>query len=358
MRLFYLTSKKYPSSTADHFFVKNMARAFTYILGQNFTLVVRQTSDELKDINVRKIWAPDRLKSVFYFFRLPFFILASGSGKDNFFFSNDAYLLTILIFWRKVFRFEYGICSDWHQLFADWRDTFVAKHSDLLITTSERLKELVVRKSGVKEHKILVAYGGVDLDKFAPSSNPQDFREGLSLPPDLTLVGYVGFYKTMGMEKGVATMIKALQFITNPEVRMVFVGGKPKEIEEYKAFADKEGVGERCIFVGVVSSGLIPKYEQAMNMLVIPYPDQPHFRDWGFPMKVYEYMASGRPIIYSNLQIMSEVLKNCATSFEPDDVKDLARKIESLNDLSGKAVVLAKNFTWHKRAEAIINFLR
>ena len=67
-------------------------------------------------------------------------------------------------------------------------------------------------------------------------------------------------------------------------------------------------------------------YEQASDALVIPYPDKPHFRLYGFPMKVYEYMASQRPIIYSKLELVEEVLSDCGYGFTPDDPIDLAEK--------------------------------
>ncbi|KKQ77610.1 MAG: hypothetical protein A3A96_01040 [Candidatus Zambryskibacteria bacterium RIFCSPLOWO2_01_FULL_39_39] len=364
MQLVYLTSKKYPSSTADHFFVRNMAEVFSKILSEDFTFIVRQTGPELKSINVKVLYAPSRVRTVYYFFSLPFFIFRRHNCSDCFFFSNDPYLLSVLIFWRKIFGFKYKICSDWHQIFQDWRDGYIANNSDFLISTSERLKDLIIKKTGLQKNKIFVAYGGVDLSKFNPNTDIPNLRKQLNLPLDCILVGYVGFYKTMGMSKGVDMMIESLRFIPDKKVKMVFVGGKPNEIEEYQSLAIKNGVEDRCIFLGVVSQELVPKYEQTMDMLVIPYPDKPHFRDWGFPMKVYEYMASKKPIIYSNLPIIGEVLEDCAISFEPDNPRDLADKIEKFNsepkegiDWAEKALEKVKNFTWQKRAEKITNFL-
>ena len=45
-------------------------------------------------------------------------------------------------------------------------------------------------------------------------------------------------------------------------------------------------------------------------------------------MKVYEYMASQRPIVYSKLELAEEVLSDCGYGFAPDDPKDLAEKIK------------------------------
>ncbi|MCL5782254.1 MAG: hypothetical protein M1459_02760, partial [Patescibacteria group bacterium] len=57
MRFIYVTSKKYPSSTADHFFVRNMAQSFGGILGDKFTFIINDAdpnSRELDGINIIK----------------------------------------------------------------------------------------------------------------------------------------------------------------------------------------------------------------------------------------------------------------------------------------------------------------
>ena len=102
-----------------------------------------------------------------------------------------------------------------------------------------------------------------------------------------------------------------------------------------------------------------------MDILVIPYPDKPHFRDYGFPMKVWEYMASGRPIIYSNLEIMREVLGGRATSFQPDDASSFANAVlsiyqdaESAEEIARKNTNDVQAYTWKARAENILNFIQ
>src|SRR5947207_7501235 len=117
-------------------------------------------------------------------------------------------------------------------------------------------------------------------------------------------------------------MIKSLPYISDKSIKMVFVGGiDNKEIEEYRQIAIDLKVEDRTLFLLAVKSFEVPAYEQAMDMLVIPYPDKPHFREYGFPMKIYEYMFSGQPILYSDLPIIDEMLFDCGVSFKTDDSK-------------------------------------
>ena len=344
-----------------------MAEAFGDILGDDFLFVVRgDVPGDLKRLNVMSVSAPRRFRSIFYFFCLPFLVVEKRwSNKDVIIFSTDPYLLVIIIFWRKVLGFKYLICSDWHQLFDDWRDKYISANSDYLISTSERLKGFLISVCGVNPKKIVAARGGVNLDlyKAKAKTNKLDYRINLKLPDGLFLVGYAGSFKAMGREKGVDTMIKSLPHL-DKKIKMVFVGGTKQEIKEYSSLARETGVESRCVFAGRQPFDRVIEYQMAVDALVTANPDDPYFRNYCFPMNIWEYMAAGRPIIYSNLEIMDEIMKGRATSFEPDDPVSLANAITSVCQNIGVAEKVARQntidvtaHTWHSRARAIIDFV-
>ena len=371
MKLIHLTAKKFQFKTADSLYVISLAEKFNILLKQNYRIIVAgKTQEQLKDMAVTDLglkkfrsarcnfWYP----YIFYFFWLPFFIFFKKSISETVFFSSDPYLISYLIRLRNIFKFKYKICSDWHMLYENWRDKYIAKNSDFLITTSAKLKNLLIKKTKINPEKILVAYGGVNLDNYK-NLDKNEARKILNLPTDKNVVGYIGFFKTMDMEKGIAIMIKSLSFLDKNFV-MVFMGGRDVEISEYKKIAKENGVLERCIFEGRKDFKEVVLYEQASDVLVIPYPDKPHFRLYGFPMKVYEYMASQRPIVYSKLELAQEILSDCGCGFIPDDPKDLAEKIkEAINakDADEKVEIAyekVKNYAWQKKAENIVAFIK
>ncbi|MCX6735930.1 MAG: glycosyltransferase [Candidatus Parcubacteria bacterium] len=369
MKLIYFTSKIFPASTADHFFVLQMARAFTSLLHADFLLIVgAEHNDELRDIphysfNLKM----RRGKRIFIFFKFLFVVFTRRLyTSDTVFFTNDRSLLRILFFWKSILHFKYRVVSDWHMLRDDEEESDIIKKSDGLVTTTKHLKDLVESRFGVPGDKILTAYGGVDMDIFSKiTESPESLRKRLNLPVADFLVGYVGYYKTMGMSKGLDTMIEALSFISDKTVKMVFVGGGKEDIEEYSNFAKEKGVFDRVIFIPVVSPETLALYEKAVDVLVIPYPDKPHFREYGFPMKTYEYLAAKKPVIYSDLTIIREVLSDCAISFNPGVSKDLSEKILEIKnsplktkDFIERAYEKAQDSTWKKRAEKIIAFAR
>lgn len=375
MKLINFTNKAFLSVSADRLYIQAMTKAFMKILKDKYLLTIAYNKDfDFGDINVKNLnlffrisknkflffWLP----YIYYFFYIPvFFIFKERYGKNVVCFSNEENIILSLIFWKKILRFRYTICSDWHMLFNNWKDKFIAQNSDYLVTTSNKLKNKLIDLSGIAKEKVLVAYGGIDLDSYK-NIDQKEARDKLKLPQDKKIVSYVGLYKTMGMEKGIDTMIESLQYLGD-DVIMMFVGGRGNEINEYQEQARSIGVLDRCIFVEMVDFEKVVEYEQASDALSIPYPDKPHFREYGFPMKVYEYMASQRPIIYSRLELAEEVLEDCAFGFGADDAEDFAKQVEFIlenNDLakekSQKAFDEVSKYTWDKRASGIIDFVK
>jgi len=374
MKLIQLTARKFQYVTADSIYTSNLAEAFQKKLGDDYLLIVAgKATEQFKKVNILnlnlKVWSKRTLyyywlPYFYYFFWLPAFIFKNHKGNETVFFASDTNLSVMLIFWKKVFRFNYKICSDWHMLYRSGKVKSIAGQSDYLITTSSRLKNLILGIAKISESKILVAYGGVALEKFKPVSQLID-RKSLALPDDKKLIGYVGFFKTMGMTKGIDTMISSLKYLPE-KIKMVFIGGQAEEIEFYRQYAKKLGIASRIILIGRKNFEEIAAYEQALDILVIPYPNLPHFRNYGFPMKVYEYMAARKPIIYSHLELIEEVLADCAFTFTSDAPDDLAEKIKFVLDKKNEVLVKRKvslayekviNLTWSKKAEKIINFI-
>ncbi|HEV7121470.1 MAG TPA: glycosyltransferase family 4 protein [Candidatus Paceibacterota bacterium] len=352
----YLSTKRFPSTTADHIYTRFLARALARELGDTFRLIISgPASEELAGIPAISVRAPQRLRSAFYFLWLPLFALRQEPGSV--FFSNDLYLLSILAFWRRLPFFTYRICSDWHLLSQTWRDRYVAARSDFLITTSRRLKENLVRAASIDPSAVTVIYGGIDLEPYQNTLGMT--RASLGLPEQGMLAGYVGFFKTLGKDKGLKTMIESLHHLP-AGLSMVFIGGTPQELDEYRAIAEQEGVGSRCIWFGRQPFDKVAAYEKALDVLVLPYPDEPHFRDYGFPMKAYEYLASGTPIAYSRLAIIAEIFDSRATPFVPGSAASLAEAVKASMAPSAKIraaenASAASQYSWNQKARTIIS---
>ena len=86
------------------------------------------------------------------------------------------------------------------------------------------------------------------------------------------------------------------------------------------------------------------------------------------PLKLFESLASGTPILCSNIKVLREVLKNHYNSILINDFENKKEWIEKINEvsknykklkfISGNALITAKKYTWFKRSESFINLYK
>ncbi len=225
-----------------------------------------------------------------------------------------------------------------------------------LFVISEALKKDLV-KFGVEESKISIIRDAVDVEKFYLEENKADCRVKLNLPLDKKIVLYTGhLYHWKGADLLAQTAEKM------PDVEVYLVGGTKEDVAEFR---QKYNFSNLHI-VGWQKHGDIPYWLKAADVLVLPNSAKEKISShYTSPMKLFEYMASKKPIIASKLSSISEVLdEDSAILVEPDNPRALAEGIKkALNDweLSGAVAENSYNkagrFSWKNRAEEIKNFM-
>ena len=110
----------------------------------------------------------------------------------------------------------------------------------------------------------------------------------------------------------------------------------------------------------------IPSLLKAADILVLPNSAKEEISNrYTSPLKLFEYMASGRPIVASSLPSITEILnsKN-AVLVKPDDVRSLMEGVIKLLDdslfgfeLAKKGLEDVQDYTWQNRAVLVLNFL-
>ena len=236
------------------------------------------------------------------------------------------------------------------------------KNAAKIITVTSFLKDKIL---SIGKKEVYVAPDAVDFKKFNISVNKREARKELRLPEDKLLIGYVGMFKTMGVEKGVDVSIRSLiKFKT--KTYLVLVGGSKEDILFYQNLVDKLGLSENVIFAGKVPHSVVPVYLKAFDILIAPFPDLAHFRYYMSPLKIFEYMAAKRPIVVTDLPSIREVLDEKSAVFvKPNSQDDLIKGIEKLienenfrDSIASHAHKIAEErFTWEKRAFNILNFI-
>lgn len=218
---------------------------------------------------------------------------------------------------------------------------------------------------GVRQDIIIVEGDAVDLSMFEKNHDKNMIKKNLKLPSDKPIIGYVGRLKTLNMEKGVKTLIESL-FILKGKTSLfgLIVGGPESDRYFYENMARKVGLTENdLLFTGPVPFKEVPAVLAVSNILVMPFPDLPHYRYNMSPLKMFEYLAAGKPVLTTDLPSVRDVLNESNALFcRPGDPEDLAEKILLLlkypnmaDKMSAQSLKTAQNHSWKKRMARIIN---
>ncbi len=291
-----------------------------------------------------------KIQSILFIISLFFYLLFKKNKADFIFYTREEYLLPLLqLFSQRVVWEGHYLPRRAKNYLKFWRACYK------LVAISQTLKNKLVALS-LPAEKILVAHDGVAMENYKLAESREFLRTKLSLPLDKKIILYAGhFYEW----KGVQTLADAARLL--PEYFFVFVGGG-----DHKFVAFQEGNNlSNILYSGYQNPSAIPAYLRAADVLVLPNSSQDPKSKYTSPLKLFEYLASGTPLIASDLPSLREILNDQNSFlFQSDNSKDLAEKIVSIFADYSRALVLAqqgledvKKYTWDSRATKIIAFL-
>lgn len=232
---------------------------------------------------------------------------------------------------------------------------FFFKRMRGIIATTSITRDELIQKFHLPPERALLEPNGVDLSHLSMLSR-DDARRALGLPLEKPLALYVGRVLPW---KGIDILPVAAAQI--PDSTIGFLGGTE---EEYKAAFGVSGAP--VVFYGSKPHTEVGIWLAAADvcMVIGTRHDEYSYR-YTSPMKVYEYLASGRPIIASSTPALRGVLGEDECYFcEPDDAASLARAIVTAiadpvraERMAAKGIERAREHTWQKRAERTKKFI-
>jgi glycosyltransferase involved in cell wall biosynthesis len=210
---------------------------------------------------------------------------------------------------------------------------------------------------------VILAPNGVEAERFADLPAPEQARRSLGLDEGRTVLCAGHLYPGRGADLFLA-LAQSL-----PEARFVWAGGAPVEVDEWRGRASALGLGNAA-FTGFIPNERLPLYLAAADVLLMPYGRNIAVSSGGghsalisSPMKMFEYLAAGRPILASDLPVFREVLDERNSALCPPE--DTAAWAEALRDLlanpkkraalSLRAKVDSARYTWVERARRALD---
>jgi glycosyltransferase involved in cell wall biosynthesis len=212
---------------------------------------------------------------------------------------------------------------------------------------------------GVEEERILVEHDGFEPARFSGLPRRAQAREELKLPHDAPLVVYTGGLLEW---KGVDVLIEAARAL--PDVYFAIAGGMPADIARLRTHAG--GLANLRID-GFQAPERVPLYLAAGDIGVVPNRAKPAISArYTSPLKVFEAMAVGLPLVASDLPALRELLHHGEDAWlvPPEDPAALAQGIRALvadpslrARLGAALLARAPHHSWDARASRICTWI-
>jgi glycosyltransferase involved in cell wall biosynthesis len=228
-----------------------------------------------------------------------------------------------------------------------------------VVAVTEHMRNDLIGLFGVPHEKTLTLPNGVDLRRFSNVCTRDVARQRLGLAPGAQVIVYTGqFYK----EKGVDVLVRAAALLKN--VTVVIVGGHGAEKDGLRQLKQEIGA-DNVTLLDYVAPTEVALYLNAANVLVLPHSAKvTKSAKYTCPLKLFEYMAAGAPIVASDLPSIREVVRHGENAWlvKPDDPHALAQGLHSILDhhdvaqrLAHQATKDVRNYTWERRASEILS---
>lgn len=230
-----------------------------------------------------------------------------------------------------------------------------------LVVVTQGLKDFYITR-GVPAKHIAVAHDAVDPNMFKDVPSKGELRATFGISREAFVVSYIGKYSTMGKSKGVEDIIDPFIALhkKHPKSFLLIVGPNPSEIAELRDILQSKGVSSDSYkLVGHVPYVTVAGYMKASDALLMVYPDTEHYRYFMSPLKLFEYMASGVPIVTTDLPAVREVLNEESAYFfvGPQNLErvlvEIEEKPEAATMKADKAKEIVSSYSWEARAKHI-----
>lgn len=226
------------------------------------------------------------------------FIASRMAKKEN---------IPFIYYWIDVLH--HLIPEKHFQILGKYLEKITIQNSTQIITINHKLEEFV-RKLGAKNTKVIGA--GIDLNKFDPNLDGSPIRQKYGIKDDDIVLFFMGFLYHFAGLKEVALELTNYEY----ENLKLLIVGDGDAYSELQNIVEKYDLKDRVLLVGRKPYNKIPDYIAASDICILPaYPNEKIMQDI-VPIKLYEYMAMGKPVIVTALPgIMKEFGKDNGVSY-------------------------------------------
>lgn len=376
MNICYIaTNTGVPSRTANSVHVMRMCQAYVS-LGHHVTLILPEKRQRIES-NVEDVYTFYGLRHRFAIRRIPLPRWCPGTASHGIWLPltilhprpDLVHSRSLTPAWGLTNLFRLPTVFETHDV--PFENSWSQKLFGRLIA-SKSLQALVVITQALANHirpllpvptRLLVAPDGVDVEWLSRPNSPETARTKLGFSHEKRrIVVYTGhLYRGRGVE----LIIDLAQSM--PDHLFLVVGGREADIAYYRQQA---GQLDNFHLVGFKPPSQVFMYLQAADVLLMPHSHRIENSGGGdiaaftSPMKMFEYMAAGRPILASTLPVLREILRDGVNGLlqpyeSPGKWIEALRRLQEDNKLATalghQAREDVQQYTWEKRAQKILH---
>ncbi len=213
------------------------------------------------------------------------------------------------------------------------------QEADRVLTIGEAMRDDLVAR-GIAQEKIDIIPNGVDTEIFTRQDRDEELASSLGLAgvPTFGYVSNMDHYR-----ESQETLVEAAAVLRErgSELHCVLVGDGPRRAV-VEGLAEELGVTDRVHFIGRVQHERIPAYYSLIDLFVVPRINE-RAATYVTPLKPFEAMATGRPVIASDLPALREIVAapERGLTFPPGDAEALASVLHDLENDPARRLILA-----------------
>jgi len=236
-------------------------------------------------------------------------------------------------------------------------ERFILKWSTHVLVVSAALKKIYVDQ-GVAPERLVVIHNGIDPGQYE-NRNGSVFRERYGLTGSV-VIGFVGFFREWHQLHLVLSLLDGQ--LSDPNIKLMLVGDGPVR-QELEKVVEERKLGDRVVWTGILKRDQVPDALAATDIAL-----QSAVTGYSSPLKLFEYMASGRAVVAPRLSNILEIIKEEETGllFEPDNLDEMGAALsrlvsdDKLRERLGKAArrhIEEGAFTWDANAARVLGLI-
>lgn len=283
---------------------------------------------------------PSFLKLIYDFFMLiKLFVLVLRRRYDFIHAHEEGIFMILAIF--PVLNSK--IIYDMHSSLPQQLHNFRFSSSKILVSIFEKLEKSAIRKSDtviticedLYDYAVSIAGSPEKIENIENSIfDPVQLKQNISQPAGLPVIprGKTIFLYTGNLEiyQGLDLLIESAAEVARQTNKIIIIvaGGRPEHVSRYRQLSEELNLQDIVVFLGQTDQLTIAALIEKSHVLL-----SPRLTGNNVPLKIYQYMASGKPIIATEILAHTQILNsaNCILA-KPDSAGFSNAILQALND--------------------------